>query len=826
MISYFVRHPNAANLMMLAAVILGLSAVPNMERETFPEFTPTRVTVGVLYPGASSIDVDEGVCQELDEALTAITALNDFECQSTEGRATATLTLAEGGGITQFYNDILSEVSALGSLPDDAEEPTVAIAAREEQIALITVSGIESDEGLLRYTDGLAARLEALPMVSNATVTGISEREYRVSFDTASLRQYGLSARDLSDAIEARSLRQPLGTARTDDQEITLRYTDIRRSAPALEELVILEDDAGGFVRVRDIGSVSLAPASPEVQSFIDGARAAIIQISKNRDDDAIAAFAQVQEVLDEERARLPAPFSITVINDSTENISQRINLVLTNTVLGLALVFVVMSLYFSPRDALWISAALPVSLIGGFFVISWLGVTINMISLIAMLMAVGLIMDDSIVIADNIAKWRLRTDAKTASIRGAREVMPGVLSSFLTTACVFTPLMFLSGEMGSILEVVPVVLIVVLAISLFEAFLILPHHLSHVSRKPSATERWPAPRLTETAKTRLVLPVVAWLVRWRYLTLGLTFAALIATVGLITSGTVKVIGFPTTEGDTIEARIALTAGTPLERTVSVVDQLVAGLSELDAELSANTDTGRRLVERVLVRFATNADVRSNGPHTATVTVDLQGSETRNIAADDVLLAWREETGPIADLAQSNFTQTGGGPGGSDLDVELAARDLAALEQATNDLFLKLIARDDVTEAYMDFTRGQTEVALSVNTFGYSLGLTPQSLAAQLRAAFSGTETDRFVDDFSDIGIRVELGDAIPTIAALESYPITIPAAGRRRLRPSQTCSSPKATARSRGRTVWPSRESWERLTVTQRHRQPCRRPF
>ena len=183
MIGYFVRHPNAANLLMISAVFLGLSVVSGMERETFPEFTPSRVTVDVVYTGASAIDVDEGVCQELDRALDAITQLDELECVSTDGLATATLTMAEGGDITQFYNDVLSTVLGLNDLPDEAEEPIVAIAAQTEQIALLAVSGIDRNDGLLRYADRLAAEIAGLPMVSDATVSGISESEYRVTFD-------------------------------------------------------------------------------------------------------------------------------------------------------------------------------------------------------------------------------------------------------------------------------------------------------------------------------------------------------------------------------------------------------------------------------------------------------------------------------------------------------------------------------------------------------------------------------------------------------------------------------------------------------------------
>lgn len=778
MMRYFVLHPVAANILMLAACILGLSVITDIERESFPEFTPSRVTVGVIYTGASAIDVDEQVCSELDSALNGVSQLDDIECESTEGRATLTLTMVEDGDISQFFNDALSDVQAIQDLPEDAEEPTVSITGREEQIVLLAVSGIDGPGGLLRYADELAATLTTLPLVTDAEVGGISAQEFRIALDQTALRRYGMSARDVADAINARSFNQPLGTAQTDTLDVTLRYEGVRRSAASLEDVIIRETSAGGFVRVSDVAEVRLIDAQPELHSIIDGVDAATITVLKTDTADAIDAFAQVQEIIDAEEARLPDPFEITIVNNETENIEDRIRVVVENTMIGLFLVLVVMSLVFSFREAFWISATLPISFLGAFFVMNAMGITINMISLIAMLMAVGLIMDDSIVIADNIDKWRSRGRGKEASYKGAAEVAPGVFSSFLTTACVFTPLMFLSGELGSILEVVPVVLLIVLAVSLVEAFLVLPNHLSHVQSDRARQNRRLAPRMIEALAERIVLPIARFCVEWRYATLGLTFGILIASVGLITSGTIKVVGFPTIEGDTVEARIALTAGSPLERTEATVARLVAGIEAVDAERTPLTDGAQPLVEQVLVRYATNQDVRSNGPHTVTVTVDLLESVARNVTADDVAAMWERAAGPLPDVAQSSFVQTSGTPGGSDLDVQLSSRNLEQLELATADLYARLIARPDVTGAYNDFSGGQAQIELSLNNFGEAAGLTPQNLTGQLRAAFSGTETDEFSSGFSDIAIRVEIADTVPTIAELEQFPIVLPSGG------------------------------------------------
>ena len=773
MITYFVRHPVAANLLMLLICLLGVALISDIERETFPEFSASTVGVSVVYPGASARDVDEEICGPIEDALTGIDGLADLQCLSLDGRASATAEMADGSDIILFFNDIFSAVSTISDFPSDSETPAVEIQSRSDLVALVTVSGIAGKQGLVEYSDSLADRILRLNGVASATVSGITDRELRVVFDEDALRRFSLSSRNLVDAINARSLSQPLGNADLDGNSVVLRYADSRRSVADLEDLVVLQNSTGGVVQLRDLAKIQIVDTDENVESFIDGEQAAIISISKSSDDDSIRVFQSVSELLDTERSAYPAPFRLTVINNLSEVVEERLNLILRNIALGLVLVFFTMWLFFSIREALWISAALPVSFLGGLFVMSVMGVTINMISLVALLMAVGLIMDDSIVIAENIAKWRNKVDSLEAAARGTMEVMPGVLSSFLTTACVFGPLMFLTGEMGQILRIIPMVLLITLTLSLVEGFLILPHHLSHAGDGAEKREPRVAARLLDRFKEGVVLPLSARMTTYRYLTVGTVIAILMLAIGLIASGTIKVIGFPASESDTIQVRFSLTSGINRERTVETVDSLLTALNQVDAELSQKTSDGAPLVERVLVQYAVNSEVYDNGSNTATITVDLLESSLRNVRADDVLHAWRQAAGPIPDLVQSSFSQAERGPGGLDLDVELRARDLVMLESASNELLTLLVARDDVTEAFQDFYGGRKELRFALNAYGYSIGLTPQTLADQMRNAFEGSETDSFRSEQSNVAVRVQLGDTMSSLTDVELFPIT-----------------------------------------------------
>ncbi len=780
MVGYFVRHPVAANLLMVLMLLLGVATVSGIERETFPDVASDSVTVTVIYPGASARDVDEEVCTPIEDAVSGVTGLNDLTCLSVDGRAQATLELDQGGELIQFFNDVFSAVSGITDFPSAAEEPSVEIASQTALLAFVAVSGIEGREGLLYYSEELADQLQAIRGVSQADVTGIAARELSVRFNQEALQRYGLSSGDVANAIEQRSFRQPLGSAVLGETNITLRYSGVSRTVSDLEDLTILETASGGVVRVSDLGTVTLVDQDENAQSFINGQQTAIISVTKTADADSIRVFEAVDTVLSEERARFPDPFALTVINNSSEVVQERINLIIGNIATGLILVFITMWLFFSLGEALWISAALPVSFLGGLFLMSVFGITINMITLVALLMAVGLIMDDSIVIAENISKWRTRAAPNDAATKGTTEVLPGVFSSFLTTACVFGPLMFLSGDMGQILRFVPMVLLLTLAVSLVEGFLILPHHLAHANQaSPEAQARRPATRVIQWLTERVVLPTATFFTKWRYVTLGSTFAILILTIGLIPSGQIKVIGFPSTEADTVLARIALTSGIDRDWTVRTVDQILVGLDKVDKDFTPGTEGGAPLVTRVLVQYGTNADVADNGAHTATITVDLLESSLRNVTVDEMLAAWKDAAGPLPDVVQASFASSETGPGGLDLDVEVIGKDLEEVEAAAGVLLTRLTTRPDVTEAFQDFYAGRQEILLNLNAFGYSADLTPQSLSLQLRDAFEGSETDSFRNGPTTVAVRVGLDDTVRSLKELEEFPIALPGGGQ-----------------------------------------------
>ena len=391
-----------------------------------------------------------------------------------------------------------------------------------------------------------------------------------------------------------------------------------------------------------------------------------------------------------EERRRAAPGVTLVLTRDAASVVSDRLRMLVRNGVQGLVLVFVTMWLFFRLRLSFWVVAGLPVSFLGGLYLMGLFGHSINMITMVALLISIGLLMDDAIVISENVASHLRRgRRALDAAIEGTREVLPGVAASFVTTCAVFGPLAFISGDIGRVLKVLPVVLILVLAVSLVEAFLILPHHLVHSlggGARASSRFRAAFDRGVERLRNDVAGRLVDGAVRWRYPFLGAVVALFLFSVAMLASGRIGFQAFPDIEGDVIEARLLLPQGTPLRRTESIVNSVVESLARVNDSLSPGDGDRERLVRSVSVRYSQNAEASESGPHVATVTADLLGAELRRTPLDDILARWREETGAFPDVLSLNFADPQLGPAGHAIDFRLRGADLEVLEGAAYEL--------------------------------------------------------------------------------------------------------------------------------------------
>lgn len=763
MIEWFARHQTAANLLMVAVMILGLSAIPGLQRETLPEIENDEIEVSVVYRGASPEEVEDAICRRMEDALETIVDLDELRCDAREGLGRVTARMREGADIVRFLDDIKSEVDAIDDLPERIEPPVVSELGRTEPVVSIAVTGPQDPVALKAYAESLKARMTAAYDIAEVTIEGFSDHHIRIELPDWRLRQYGLSAEDIARAVGRQSVTGPVGRLEGTSEDLLLRFDDQRKSADAFHDLVVISGATGAAIRLGEIATIVDRFDRPEDKVVFNGQRAALLNVSKTRGQDILDVLDAVRDFVALERARAPDGVTLTLTQDRASVVQDRLQMLLRNGTQGLLLVFIVLWLFFGARYSFWVAMGLPVSFLGALFILPAVGVTINMISMVGLLIGVGLLMDDAIVIAENVAARRHRGETPArAAIGGVRQVMPGILSSYATTVLVFGSLAFITGEIGQILRIMPVVLILVLTVSLLEAFVILPHHLDHAlaHERPPSGPRAAFERGFAWVRERVFGPLLDGAIAFRYMTIGIIVMLLLVALAMPAGGKVKFVPFPDLDGDVIEARVLLPQGTPLARTEAIVAGLTDALEVVDARFApADGD----FVRNVMVLYGQNPDAYETGPHVARVVVDLLGAEERDESLADVLDVWREAAGDPPDVIAIAFTEPAIGPGGRPIDLRLLGDDLDRLKAASLELQGWLGGYAGVLDLTDDLRPGKREYRLRIKPTAGMLGLDAQSIADQVRAAFQGVKVDEFPlgPETYEVNLRIAAADRL-----------------------------------------------------------------
>jgi len=777
-IRFFAAHPTAANLMMIAILSAGIFAAPSLQRETFPRVDPRRVEITVAYPGARPEAVEQSICQRIEDALDGVNNVAEVACEANEARARAVVEMNEGNNLDRFFAEVKTEIDAIADFPDKVENPIVKQLGRTDFVASVAITGPEQRTHLKTYAEQIKQRMVQWPGISRVRITGFSQRQIRIELPHETLRQFGLSVGDIANTISRQSVDLPAGSISTSDRDVLIRFADERKQVSEFLSLVVVSGPNGGQLRLGDIAKITDRFNLDEEKVSFNGKPAALLVIEKTENEDTLKAIDAVNAFIEHELQSAPKGVTLAVTRDGSSIVRDRLNLLTTNGAQGLALVFLVLWLFFGFRFSFWVSMGLPVSFMGAIFLMMVMGYSVNMLTMVGLLIAIGLLMDDAIIISENVASQRQLGKAPLdAAIAGAGQVFPSILASFTTTACIFGSLAFLKGDIGSILSVVPVVMLFVLSVSLVEAFLILPNHLHHSLGHGVFSGGGLQQRMNSGLvwiRDRIIGPVSGICVRWRYLTIGVAVALFMLSVSMLAGGGVKFVVFPELDGDTLEAKILLPQGTPLSQTEATVNRVVKGLEHVNRAHTPAQPGGQSLVRNVTYQFNKNTSAFESGAHVATVTADLLSAEVRTLSSDEILSEWRQQTGDLTDVISIKFAESIIGPGGLPIDIRLNGRDLTTLKKASLELQDWLKKYQGVADISDDLRQGKPEYRVRLRDGAAQLGIDSRMVADQLRAAIFGTTVDEIQvgTESYDIDVRISAEDR-NSLADLDYFTIT-----------------------------------------------------
>ena len=793
MIKWFAEHPTAANIVMISIVILGLMALPDLQRETFPRIKNDKVQINTLYPGATAEEIEDAICRRIEDAVEDITDLDEIHCESRESQGKAIAYMNEGAIMTRFLDDVKSAIDTIDDFPDQVEKPVIEELGRTDGVVSVAITGPEDPVVLKAYAEDVKQRLLTQARISTVAINGFSEHQIRIEIPAARLQQYGLSFADIANTIRSQSISSPLGTLESDSENLLLRFDDQRTSVYQFHDLVVLSGESGASITLGQIAKITDLFKQEENKILFNGKRAAVLEIKKTNLQDTLTALNDVKLFVETENRLAPRGIQLSLTQDFASSVQDRLDMLISNGMQGLLMVFLMLWLFFSFRYSFWVTMGLPVSFLGSFYLLPKFGITINMISMVGLLIGIGLLMDDAIVIAENIAVRIKKGDqAMQAAIKGVQQVVPGILSSFATTLLVFGSLAFISGEIGQILRVMPIVLIIVISVSLIEAFFVLPNHLghslAHMEKQPETKFRLWFDSAFDRFRDKTFGPLLDKAIDHRYLTTGIVVMLMMFAVALPVGGLLKFVGFPTTEGDILEARLLLPQGTPLAATEKLIAQITAGLDKVNQQFSKSEPDSQPLVQNITVMFGQNPDANETGPHVARIIADVLSTEVRNTSLAQLRQAWREEVGDLAGVITLKFSEPTVGPGGKAIDIRLSGTSLASLTAASAELQHWLRSYSGVIDVSDDLRPGKRELQLHLKPSAGILGLNAKTVSDQVRAAFNGQTLDEFplgsetynvdlrlasedryaVDDLETFTISTPEGNLIPLLTVAE----------------------------------------------------------
>ena len=771
-LDWFIRNPVAGNLILLIILAGGLFTLSDIKQEVFPELPSDMITVSVPYLGAAPEEVEEAVCVRIEEEIQSLEGIKRITSRAAEGSGTVTAELFPGTDVRKLLDDIKARIDAIDTFPEETEKPVIQEMLNRRQVVSLALSGNADERTLKRLSERIREEILLLPGITQAAVASVRPFEIFIEVSEYALRRYDMTFDDVAGAIRRSSLDLPGGSIKTRGGEILLRTKGQAYLGPEFENIILRTSPDGTRLLLRDVAEVRDTFAETDSASRFDGLPAALIQVFRVGDEDAVAVAAAVKSYVEDARPRLPEGLSLTIWDDDSEVLRSRLSLLFQNGWGGLILVLFVLALFLKLRLAFWVAVGIPVSILGAVWLMPALDVSVNMISLFAFILVIGILVDDAIVVGENIyTQYEKGLSGVEAARAGVKEVAVPVLFAVLTTIAAFWPLLWVEGITGKIMRFIPSVVILTLIFSLFESLCILPSHLAHMRRgapRPGTGRRWIGERIHNGFNTlfkrfvdRFYRKHLEWALRNRYITLSAFLAVLLFTLGWVGGGRIRFVFLPRIDADNVRALLTMPLGTPVEATDQAVRRLEAAALQLEAEMGEEKPLIRHVLastgEQPSLNQASGPSAAAGGftgSHLGEVDIELAPAEERRVSSTATARRWRELTGPIPDAVKLSFSSSLFSAG-SAVNIQLASDNPDALLAVTARLKSRISDYPGVYDVADSFRAGKREIKLAITPQAEALGLTLADLGRQVRQAFYGEEAQRIQRGRDEIRVMV-----------------------------------------------------------------------
>lgn len=772
MINWLARNGVAANLLMLILVIGGLATMLSIKVELFPQFSFDTISVRVPFRGAAPEEVEEQIVKRIEEKIQDLEGIEEMTSTSVEGYGTVTVKVEKGYDVRKLLDDIKTRVDSINTFPPESERPIIQENLIRREVLAISLRGDTDEKTLKRLAEEVRDDLLATGKVSQVDIIGVRDYEIGIEVSEDAMRRHGLTFNEVVQAVRSTSIDLPGGSIKSAGGEILVRTKGQAYDRRQFADIVLLTQDDGTRITLGDVATINDGFTDEPLRMVTDGEPGVDLVVYEVGQQNPLGISEVVKQYVKDKQHELPTGVTISTWRDTSFYLWGRLNMLIENGIIGLALVLGVLTIFLRPSLAFWVTLGIPISFLGTFLVMPWIDTSVNLISLFGFILVLGIVVDDAIVVGESVfTEFQRSGPGVESSIRGAHAVATPVTFAVLTTAVAFTPLLAIPGFNGKFLKAIPMVVIPTLLFSLIESKLILPYHLSLCNvgdrkrEKLNFFQRFQR-KISDGLETfieKRYRPLLALCLNYRYVTMAIFIGILGLTVALVIGGRVKFMPYPPVPSDYIGVMFKYPDGTPADVTQGAIDRINNALDEVIAESQA---AGRpNPVDKIQSVLGVQAfgggpvGTQSSGTqsHQGQVVVELRKSELRQDedSAVEIAKRWREKLGELPGIKEISFEATAAGGQGEPIDIQLTGHSLEQLRTVANEVKEALRNFNGVFDVRDNLADGQKEIQLNIKPSAEALGLTQLQLGEQVRAAFFGAEAQRVQRGRDDIRVMV-----------------------------------------------------------------------